>query len=470
MTQGRGVTEKNEPPLGPRDGHVQASVIGQETHFAAVVGPDGRHDDDLFFSALVPVDALDFQARIRFSGFPSTRIVEQMDKFANLTVVGRNHPDVLGLKVAHRQQIVHDAEDLGRLVAVGTAFAFFIGFLNALNGNEGHRSVPIRPQKTCGRWALFGCASVLESVFVETGAWKFSQRGVHAVLRGEHHGFQTAGNQAIEEGTVEPARLGPFADDRGRKLLMVAHQDELSAPFHDGDQRTRFGGLGRFVHQNDGEFSPLQQPVPCADGGGANHLGLVENAGGHFVLQAANFFVIDVDVSMHHPLVLAFERRKFPFEFAKFVLQERQLLLFRVVFENGIEGGRTQGFPYLHRAANSERLDAQIEQAFEQVVDRHVRFSGGEDGSAPSGGEVVEKVGGRRCFPGSRGALNQGQTLVHGGVDGRSLRGVEIGQGRQRSPLLQLAANFGREAGAVVDVQDVAQQDLPKHRPAVAFG
>ena len=154
MTQRGRMTQKNEPALCTRDGDVEATVIGQESDLATLVCSNGGEDNDFFFSTLVPVNALDFQAVVGLTRFTPTGRFKETNQFTHLPVVGGNHPDVVGLEVAHGEQIVHDAQHLGGFVAIGPTLALLIGFFHALHRHEGHGAVPVRPQETRGWWSL----------------------------------------------------------------------------------------------------------------------------------------------------------------------------------------------------------------------------------------------------------------------------------------------------------------------------
>ena len=292
---------------------------------------------------------------------------------------------------------------------------------------------------------------------------------MHSVLRGEHVGRDAASDQAVEQRAVETTAFCPAAQHRGGKLLMIADQNQLAASFHDGDQGTGFGGLGSFVHQHDGELPRRQQSVTAPDGGGANHLGFIEDAGRHRVLHAANFLVVDVDVAMHQPFLFASQGRQRLAQLALFVLQERQFFLHGVVFQHRIERRRPKMLSNLHRPSDSERFHAQVEQAFEQVVHGNVGFCRSQQRPTPLLGKVMEQVRGRGGFPGTGGALNEGQTAGKCSLDGRLLGRVEMAVGRERAPLKAFSANVGRKFGALVDVEHVAQDELAKHRPAVTL-
>ena len=123
----------------------------------------------------------------------------------------------------------------------------------------------------------------------------------------------------------------------------------------------------------------------------------------------------------------------------------------------------------LHRPSDSERFHAQVEQAFEQVVHGNVGFCRSQQRPTPLLGKVVEQVRGRGGFPGTGGALNEGQTAGKCSLDGRLLGRVEMAVGRERAPLKAFSANVGRKFGALVDVEHVAQDELAKHRPAVTL-
>ncbi len=101
--------------------------------------------------------------------------------------------------------------------------------------------------------------------------------------------------------------LRTTAENGWGKLLVVPHQHQLTAPFDDGDQGAGFGRLGCLVHQDDGEFSGLQEAVAAPDGGGTNHFSLVQNAGRHRIFHPTNLFLIDADVAVHQSLFLPFE-------------------------------------------------------------------------------------------------------------------------------------------------------------------
>ena len=154
MTQCGWMTQKNKSTLGTRDGDVEATVVGQEPNLATLVCSNGGEDNDFFFSTLVPVNALDLQAVVGLAGFSSAGRFKQANQFTHLPVVRRNHPDVVGLEVAHGEQIVHDAQHLGGFVAIGPTLSLLIGFFHALHRHEGHGAVPVRPQETRRWWSL----------------------------------------------------------------------------------------------------------------------------------------------------------------------------------------------------------------------------------------------------------------------------------------------------------------------------
>ena len=89
---------------------------------------------------------------------------------------------------------------------------------------------------------------------------------------------------------------------------MVADENQLAAPFDDGDQGAGFRGLGGLVHQHDGELARFEQAMAATDGGRADDLGFVQHAGGHRILHSADFLLIDADVPVHQPLFSPFER------------------------------------------------------------------------------------------------------------------------------------------------------------------
>ena len=97
------MAEKNQPSLCSSNGDVETTIIGEEAHLTSFVGSNRGEHDDFLFSPLIPVNALDFESGIRLTGFPSARHLKQAHQFPHLSVVGRNHTDVLGLKVAHGQ-------------------------------------------------------------------------------------------------------------------------------------------------------------------------------------------------------------------------------------------------------------------------------------------------------------------------------------------------------------------------------
>ena len=88
---------------------------------------------------------------------------------------------------------------------------------------------------------------------------------------------------------------------------MVADEDQLSTPLHDGNQCAGFRGLSRFVHQYDGKLSGFEQAMAAPDGGGTDDFGFVEDAGRHGVFHSPNFFLVDADVAVHQAFLAALE-------------------------------------------------------------------------------------------------------------------------------------------------------------------
>ena len=206
-----------------------------------------------------------------------------------------------------------------------------------------------------------------------------------------------------------------------------------------------------------------------ANGGGADDLCFVQNAGGHFVLKPANLALVVVDVSVHQTLLFAPKGGEgFP-QFTLFVLQKRKFFLLRMVFQHRIEGCRAKGFSNLDRAANTEGLDAQIQEPFKQVVHRYVGFGGGQDGAASLLGQHLEQMGGRGRFPCTGWTLNQRHPTFNGRTNSVSLRLVQRVKRRRWSPVGAASTDVGREGGALVDVQHVAEDQLVEHGPTVAF-
>ena len=123
----------------------------------------------------------------------------------------------------------------------------------------------------------------------------------------------------------------------------------------------------------------------------------------------------------------------------------------------------------LDRSTDAEGFNAQLKQTFEQVVDGHVGLGRGEQRSAALLCKVVEQVGGRGGFPGSRWALNEGQTTRQGSLNRRLLGSVEMLVVGERPALDSLPTNVRGEFSALVDVKDVPEDEFTKHRPAIAF-
>ncbi len=264
--------------------------------------------------------------------------------------------------------------------------------------------------------------------------------------------------------------LGSATQHRGRKLLVVANQNQLPAAFDNGNQRAGLGGWGRLVHEHDGELSRRQQAMTAPDGGGADHLGFIEDARRHGVLHAPNFLLVDVDVPVHEAFLFASEGGQGLAKFALLVLQKSKLLLHWMVFQHRVEGGRAKMLSNLDRSPNAEGFDAQRKQTFEQVVDGHVGLCRGEQRSAALLSKVVEQVGGRGGFPGPWRTLNQGQASGQGSLNRCLLRSVEMLVVGERPALDSLPTNVRGKFSALVDVKDVPEDEFPKHRPAIAFG
>ena len=98
-----------------------------------------------------------------------------------------------------------------------------------------------------------------------------------------------------------------------------------------------------------------------------------------------------------------------------------QLFLQRMAFKHGVKRGHAKGFTHLDGTANTKGLHAGIKETFEEVVHRIVRVCRGQDWPCPLLSQRTVQPHSGVGFPGTGGALNQGEPLLHGGFHGRSL-------------------------------------------------